>query len=49
MSFLVTGSNGFLGNYCCDAFNEKKVAYDTIGRNSINNIIFDFEKEIIFL
>ena len=46
MNILITGSNGFLGNYVCDAFNEKKVVYDTIGRNSANNIIFDFEKDI---
>lgn len=45
MSFLVTGSNGFLGNYVCKAFNEKRIAYDTIGRNSANNVIFDFEKD----
>jgi nucleoside-diphosphate-sugar epimerase len=45
MNILITGSNGFLGNYICDAFNEKKVAFDTIGRNSSNNIIFDFEKD----
>ena len=45
MNLLITGSNGFLGNYVCDSFNEKKVAYDTIGRNSTNNIIFDFEKD----
>jgi nucleoside-diphosphate-sugar epimerase len=45
MNILITGSNGFLGKYICDAFNEKKVAYDTIGRNSTNNIIFDFEKD----
>lgn len=45
MNILITGSNGFLGNYVCDAFNKKKVAYDTIGRNSKNNIIFDFEKD----
>ena len=46
MNILITGSNGFLGNYVCDSFNEKKIAYDTIGRNSANNIIFDFEKDI---
>jgi nucleoside-diphosphate-sugar epimerase len=45
MNILITGSNGFLGNYVCDSFNEKKVTYDTIGRNSTNNIIFDFEKD----
>jgi nucleoside-diphosphate-sugar epimerase len=45
MSFLVTGNNGFLGKYVCEAFNEKKIVYDTIGRNSSNNIIFDFEKD----
>jgi nucleoside-diphosphate-sugar epimerase len=45
MNILITGSNGFLGKYICDAFNEKKVAYDNIGRNSYNNIIFDFEKD----
>ncbi len=45
MNILITGSNGFLGNYVCDSFNEKKVAYDTIGRNSANNVIFDFEKD----
>lgn len=45
MSILITGSKGFLGNYVCDAFNEKKIAFDTIGRNSSNNIIFDFEKD----
>jgi nucleoside-diphosphate-sugar epimerase len=45
MNILITGSNGFLGNYVCESFNEKKVTYDTIGRNSTNNIIFDFEKD----
>jgi nucleoside-diphosphate-sugar epimerase len=45
MSILVTGSNGFLGNHVCKAFNEKKIVYDTIGRNSASNVIFDFEKD----
>jgi nucleoside-diphosphate-sugar epimerase len=45
MNILITGSNGFLGNYVCDSFNEKNVAYDTIGLNITNNIIFDFEKD----
>lgn len=45
MSILVTGSNGFLGNYVCKAFNEKKIVFDTIGRNSASNVIFDFEKD----
>jgi nucleoside-diphosphate-sugar epimerase len=45
MSILVTGSNGFLGHYVCEAFNKKKIVYDTIGRNSANNVIFDFEKD----
>jgi nucleoside-diphosphate-sugar epimerase len=45
MCILVTGSNGFLGNYVCEALNKKKIVYDTIGRYSSNNVIFDFEKD----
>ena len=45
MSILVTGSNGFLGNYVCEALNKRKIVYDTIGRNSVNKVIFDFEKD----
>ena len=46
MSLLVTGSNGFSGNYVCDALSEKKIVYDTIGRECANNVVFDFEIEI---
>ena len=45
MNILITGSSGFLGKYVCRAFNEKKIAFDTIGRNRANNVIFDFEKD----